>query len=713
MPLMYRAHSIRPSWPLLFFLVLLGLTFAAYWPGLGGSFLLDDWGTLPKLGAYGPVDNFTTFVSYITSGAAGPSGRPLALLTFLIDARNWPAGPWPFKLTNVILHLVNGAMLAWLLVELCLARGLDRRKAAWVGCLAAGLWMAHPLFVSTTLYVVQRMAMLAALFVFAGLACYVAGRRRLQAGRPRSGYALMAGGIVGGTVLGFLCKENAALLPLLALVLEATVLKAGPGSRVPGRFAAEATPTTQVPVGAASAAIRHDDTRSALDIPANSEQARSHTASHLSPHTSRLAPRIPSRAFRLVFLWLPGAVIIAYLLWQLRDIGTLLPGRDFTVGTRLLTEARVLVYYLYLLVIPHAATHGLYTVVPLSHGFLHPWTTLPAVGIIVALVVGAFTMRHRWPVLSAAILFFFAGQLLESTTIPLEVYYEHRNYLPAALLFWPLALWVASGPGSRSLRYAAAGLALVLLLVLTGLRANLWGHPDRMAQAWMRLNPGSSRAVATQTEILESQGKYLKAYLRLYAASELHPDRISFALPRIEAACRLGEARPSDVTALAQAAANDRSASHLLYKVLSSQIGDPSASCRGFGNAAMMRVVDNALSNPNYRGNHAIHQQMNLLRGQILLAQHRPRAAYKAFSEALELDPTPDVALTASAYLLDAGQPRAARKLLRRYRALPRHLPPVWTMQGLHRRWLEHVGWYSESFRNIRKAIREKLQSPG
>ncbi len=86
--------------------------FAAYYRGLSGPFLLDDWGTLAKLGAYGPVNNFTTWVSYLTAGIAGPSGRPIALLPFLIDARNWPANPWPFKLTNVLIHLLNGALLA-------------------------------------------------------------------------------------------------------------------------------------------------------------------------------------------------------------------------------------------------------------------------------------------------------------------------------------------------------------------------------------------------------------------------------------------------------------------------------------------------------------------------------------------------------------------------------------------------------------------------
>ncbi|HET7414573.1 MAG TPA: hypothetical protein VFI97_02620, partial [Arthrobacter sp.] len=99
-------------------IAILALTWGTYHPGLSGAFLFDDLGSLPKLGATGPVDNWATFWRYITSGSADPTGRPLALLSFLIDAHNWPANPYPFKVTNVILHLINGVLLAWVLWKL-------------------------------------------------------------------------------------------------------------------------------------------------------------------------------------------------------------------------------------------------------------------------------------------------------------------------------------------------------------------------------------------------------------------------------------------------------------------------------------------------------------------------------------------------------------------------------------------------------------------
>ena len=85
--------------------VVLLLTWVVYHPGLSGDFLFDDYANLPALGDFGRIDNAATFWRYITSGSADPTGRPLALLSFLIDANNWPADPYPFKRTGVLLHL--------------------------------------------------------------------------------------------------------------------------------------------------------------------------------------------------------------------------------------------------------------------------------------------------------------------------------------------------------------------------------------------------------------------------------------------------------------------------------------------------------------------------------------------------------------------------------------------------------------------------------
>lgn len=104
------------------------------------------------------------------------------------------------------------------------------RRAAWVAVVAASLWMLHPYWVSTTLYVVQRMTILSALFMLAGMVGYLKGRlwlmqptqhRRLASlrtddGQCRSGHTagctiqrkwgLTALAVIGNKVFCTVCK---------------------------------------------------------------------------------------------------------------------------------------------------------------------------------------------------------------------------------------------------------------------------------------------------------------------------------------------------------------------------------------------------------------------------------------------------------------------------------------------------------------------------
>src|SRR5688572_2168657 len=108
-------HPRRSAWPWWALAGLLALAWCAYRPGLSGGFLFDDFANLPSLGAGGRIDNAAAFWRYLTSGSADPTGRPVSLLSFLIDARDWPADAAPFLRTNVLLHLLNGALLFVLL----------------------------------------------------------------------------------------------------------------------------------------------------------------------------------------------------------------------------------------------------------------------------------------------------------------------------------------------------------------------------------------------------------------------------------------------------------------------------------------------------------------------------------------------------------------------------------------------------------------------
>ena len=129
-----------------------------YWPGLSGPFLFDDFGSLGALGAQGGVSDWYSFKAYVLGGFSGPTGRPLALLSFLIDGTNWPTDSFPFKRTNLIIHLLNGLFVGAVTAKILRLVEIGKTRSQYLALVCAALWLLHPFLVSTTLYAVQRLA---------------------------------------------------------------------------------------------------------------------------------------------------------------------------------------------------------------------------------------------------------------------------------------------------------------------------------------------------------------------------------------------------------------------------------------------------------------------------------------------------------------------------------------------------------------------------
>src|SRR5688572_21721234 len=83
---------------------------ATLWPALGGPFLFDDLGNLERLAIVGGELDWDHVRDYLAS-FPGAVGRPLAALSFLLNDLGWPSDPWSFKLTNLLLHLLNGVLV--------------------------------------------------------------------------------------------------------------------------------------------------------------------------------------------------------------------------------------------------------------------------------------------------------------------------------------------------------------------------------------------------------------------------------------------------------------------------------------------------------------------------------------------------------------------------------------------------------------------------
>jgi len=647
-------YLLTATLSLLILLMIVLLTYAVYLPGLHGGFLFDDFVNLPTLGASGPIDNWPTFWRYITSGTADPTGRPLTLLSFLFDARNWPAEPYPFKHTNLMLHLLNGLLLYGLLIKL--GRKLEAEASQYrvAALIATALWLLHPLLVSTTLYIVQREAMLPATCVLAGLLIWLHGRNQLAAGKMRKGLSWSVLGLGGFSVLGVLTKANGALLPLYVLLIEIIIL---------------------------------------------------------APRQVLTSDRIKQvhRITLFVFGIVPAIAIFGYVMW-IGVHGILTGGpetRAWTYAQRLLTEPRVLMDYLKLIWLPRPFSTGLFNdQYIVSTSFLHPATTLPAILAVLALIGTAWRIRRGHPALALAILFYFAGHTLESTSLPLELYFEHRNYVPALLMFWPLGLWLADTRTLPKLKYGLMVILPIGFALMAHARAEVWGDVQTQSLIWARINPESARAQANAAQIEMQTGHPQEAAHRLETLLATQPDQVQLAFNLIGARCLIDGVRPDDIAAARKAMQDTPNTGGLLAhwfdRILPVAI---SGSCPRLGSADLLNLIDAGLQNPKLTASGPL-QDLTYLRGRIALAQHQPDAALADFQQALDLQIRPGMALEAAATLGAAGYPAQGLRLLDHYQQVEKNaMAPDVGMPRLHEWVLARQGYWPHELAHLRQQL--------
>ena len=440
-----------------------------YLAGLGGDFLFDDYPNLELLGTYGTIDSWDKFYNFLHSGFAGPTGRPIALASFLLDANTWPTTSYPFKYTNLMLHLLNGALLAWAALLLLRNYNYKEQQAVWIALLSMAIWLLHPYMVSTTLYVVQRMAQLATLFSLIGIIGYLKARLLLPH-KPIQAHVCMTLSIGIFTILATYSKENGALLPLLILVIE-----------------------------------------------------------FCNPHKINR----PIWQWRAVCLWLPSVAIAILMLKYIDFSNNAWPNRNFNQVERLLSETRIVSEYLFNLYIPQIELKGLYQDgYQISKSFFEPISTLFSTLFLSALFIGALLARKKYPLISLSILFFFAAHLMESTTIGLELYFEHRNYLAALFLFLPIAsgLYILREKINPKLVILITFFILLVLSLFTYERAKLWSDKQALQLYWAKNSPNSPRAQNTIAKMLIEQGRVLEANQFLEQALQRMPDSAILSL---------------------------------------------------------------------------------------------------------------------------------------------------------------------------------------
>jgi tetratricopeptide (TPR) repeat protein len=492
-----NAHRLFSRCESLIPLLLVGLlSLAVYWPGLGGSFFFDDepnilWVEAIRLDGLS-VDGL---LSAWKSGHAGPLGRPVSQLSFAINYFLDGFSPFYFKLTNLAIHLLNGILVFLIARRLIMATlpGATFRETRLYAGLVAAAWLLHPIQVPAVLYVVQRMTSLSALFLLSALLLHITARQRERLGPGGGAMLALAWGVFWP--LSIYSKETGLLLPGFVAAYELIV---------------------------------------------------------------RCAPNYERDFFGRALLWVVGAAGVAaavYLvlpaahwMWAGYEL------RGFSPTERLMSEARVLWLYLDLIYAPYGGGFSLYhDDVAISTGLLMPWTTLPAVIGILALIAGAWWGRSRFPLVSFGITWFLVGHGLESTVLPLELAHEHRNYVPllgALLAFVPLLAFLTKNRGAK--RTAGISMAVVFVAYLgflTALRSHQWSNEILRTQLETQYHPDSPRANYEAALALVRQAgagpmellPYVMARKHYERAGKLDPDFKLGLLGLMQLNCKTGK----------------------------------------------------------------------------------------------------------------------------------------------------------------------------
>lgn len=628
--------SLRGEWTFasVFTLLLLACAWLS-WPALAGPFLFDDFSNLRHLRMLGGKLDWQSLANYAAQYRSEP-GRPLSMLSFVINDYAWPSDPWSFKYTNLMLHLLVGVLVFGF--TRCLAHlRTGPRAANLAALLATAGWLLHPMQLSTSMLVVQRMTQLSALFVLAGLWGYHALARRAAT----SSMAMAAIATLGcATILAVLCKETGALAPLLAVVANLTLLR----DRL-------------------------------LELPLASR-------------------RLLNWGTSLPVLLL--AVAIAFN-W---DALTSYVSRDFDLGQRLLTEARVLAEYLHQIVVPSLRGGGIYhDDFVISRDLLHPWTTLPSLFAIVALVVSALVLRRRQPLFAFAVLWFVGGHVLESTAFPLEIYFEHRNYLPMIGPIFALALATATAPQPR--QRAALTLALgwvVFATWLTWVQAPIWGDARKLTAVWAIEHPKSARAVQQRADYLDRNHSSKLAAQTLLEAYRRGVRGTDFPVQALNIACvhrnvsLADNARPLVQKSLESGGYNNA----LLETIGKLRRHVQEGACPSIlTEETWFALTDTLLENEKYASGQG-SKYLHIERSYLFRHQRNLAATMRELEAAWVAGPTPDLAQLIAATLASAGLYDDAE---------------IWIDRALDHRVRGIRGWLSMDVRaskRLRDALEEK-----
>ncbi len=446
---------------------------------LNSPFVFDDFPNL-KTNPYIRLTNLDFVKLYDAGFKSRCPNRPVANISFALNYYFGRYNATVYHIVNIVIHIING-ILAYFLALIIFRQLSDipgqktpqpfhqsihpsvHPSIILMSLFTALIFVAHPLQTQSVTYIVQRMTAMAAMFFLLSLLCYIRGR--LSETRWKRWALFSACFLSLAMAIG--SKEIAVTLPFFILLYEWYFFQ-------------------------------------------------------------DLSVAWLKRNIKYVLI--PIAVLFLFALVYLggNPFDRILAGytsRDFTMWERVLTQFRVVVFYISLLLYPHPSRLNLIHHFTTSHSLFDPITTLLSLVIIASLTGLAIYLARMKRLISFCILWFIINLAIESSVLSLEMIYEHRLYLPM-FGFALLASYLPFYFLSNKRLWAVIILVIVTVSLGTGtyLRNKTWQNEITLWSDVLSKNPQSYRAHDNLGIVLLDQDRIKEAISHFSEALRIKHD---------------------------------------------------------------------------------------------------------------------------------------------------------------------------------------------
>jgi len=346
---------------------------------------------------------------------SGKLYRPVACLSFAPNYYFGGTEVYGYHMVNLIIHVMSSIFLflfVYHTLNLPVLKAKYGPNSYFIALLATVFWAINPMQTQAVTYVVQRMTSMAGMFSIMAMYFYLKGRTSAPKRLRGTHYFLC----IVCAIMAIGSKENAVMLPIVILLYDLFLIQ-----------------------GVTKKNIKRYSFFLLIAV--------------LSSLALALLLAGPS-------IFNPKGLISGY------------QNRGFTLSERLLTEPRVILFYISLLLYPMPDRLCLEHGITLSTSLFTPISTIISIVAILLILFVAAARSKRWPFISFCVIFFFLNHLIEASVFPLELVFEHRNYLPSMLFFVPLSILLSSGIQFFSRKRGLQVILIIfVILVLIG-----WGH---------------------------------------------------------------------------------------------------------------------------------------------------------------------------------------------------------------------------------------------